>query len=216
MSAMQASPSSRRSSPRAALAVWLQAGLVVALITGTAGLARAEAPEPPDDPAAAPAPADGAKQEPPASMPAPPAAAPSPKNYVTAVLGTTFGYKAKGSDFAGLQKDINPAIGYGRLVTPTIAVELDVGLTFIKTDYSSFYFVPGVVWSFSTYFYAALRFVVPVDPELNLTIYPGIGVIKNFSNGIGVSLEFNPNTTLRGTGRPDFGLPLNLGVLYSF
>jgi hypothetical protein len=215
MSAMQASPSHRRSSPRAALAAWLQAGIVVTLIAGTAGLARAEAPEPPDDPAAAPAPADGAKQEPPASMPAPAAAAPSPKNYVTAVVGTTFAYKPYKGDFGGPLKDFNPAIGYGRLVTPTVAVELDAGLTIIKDTDTTIYLVPGVIWSFSTYVYVAMRFVVPVSPKANLVLYPGIGVIKNFSNGIGVSLEFNPSTTI-GRGEPDFALPLNLGVLYAF
>lgn len=140
---------------------------------------------------------------------------PAPQNYVTAVLGTTLAYRPNGGSFEGWQEDIGPAIGYGRLITPTIALELDVGLVILDGEYASTLFVPGVVWSFSTHFYAAMRFLVPVDPEVNLALFPGIGAVYSFPNGIGVSLELNPTSTI-GRGEPDFGLPLTAGVLYSF
>jgi hypothetical protein len=150
-----------------------------------------------------------------AEMREPPPPPPAPQNYVTAVLGTTLFYKPNTGSSSGWQKDIGPAVGYGRLITPTIAVELDVGMVFIKDEYSTTLLVPGVVWSFSTHVYAAMRFLVPVDPEANLVLYPGIGVVQAFSNGIAVSLELNPSSAV-GRGKPDFALPLNLGVLYSF
>lgn len=139
----------------------------------------------------------------------------SPQNYVTAVVGTTLAYRPNGGSFGGWQKDIDPAIGYGRLITPTIALELDVGLVLTKDGYSSTFLVPGVVWSFSTHVYAAMRFLVPVDPEVNFGLFPGIGLVQAFSNGIALSLELNPSTTI-GRGKPDFGLPLTGGVVYSF
>ena len=179
--------SSSRASSQAARALGLVAAAAVTL--GGAAAARAEMREPPPPPA--------------------------PKNYVTAVLGTTLAYRPNGGPFAGWQKDIGPAIGYGRLITPTIALELDVGLVFVDGEYVSTLFVPGVVWSFSTHVYAAMRFLVPVDPEVNLVLYPGIGVVHAFSNGIAISLELNPSSAV-GRGKPDFALPLNAGVLYSF
>lgn len=202
MSTTQGSPelhcirprSDRRShlEARATVTPWLQGLAVAGLLLGAAGSARADAVEAP-----------------------PPPEAPSPKNYVTAVIGTTLAYKPNSGDFGGPLKDIDPAIGYGRLITPTVALELDVGLVFIKTDYSSFLFVPGVVWNFSTHVYAAMRFLVPVDPEVNFALFPGIGLAYTLPNGISLSLELNPNTTI-GRGKPDFGLPLTGGVVYSF
>ena len=140
---------------------------------------------------------------------------PTPLNYVTAVLGTTLLYWNSNGGYDGWLKDVGPAIGYGRLITPTIALELDVAMSIIDGEYASTLLVPGVVWSFSTHVYAAMRFLVPVDPKIDLVLYPGIGVVQAFSNGIAVSLEVNPFTTI-GRGNPDFGVPLNAGILYSF
>jgi len=218
MFAMQDSLSNNRSRSRIALVPWLAGAIAAGLVLGTAGIARADQPEPPaeGEKAAEGKAAEAKTPETPAeSKPAPAAEAPSPKNYVTAVLGTTLAYKPNGGDFGGPLKDIDPAVGYGRLITPTIALELDVGLVFIKTDYSNFLLVPGVVWNFSTHFYAAMRFLVYVDPEVNLALFPGIGAFYGFSNGIGLSLEFNPSSVV-GRGKPDFSLPLTAGVLYSF
>ncbi len=129
-------------------------------------------------------------------------ACPSPQNYVTAVLGTTLLYRLERRlTFSGWQKDIGPAIGYGRLVTPTIAVELDAGVVFIKDKYSTTLLVPGVLWSFDP----RLRRGAGPGPRRSADqprAVPGIGVVQSFSNGIGVSLELNLSSTIgRGEAR---------------
>jgi len=173
--------------------------LVAALGLCVAGSARADAVEPSASPSAE----------------APPAAAPAPMNYVTVLVGTTVLYRKNGGSVGGWQRDVSPGIGYGRLVTPKIALELDISPTFAKGDYTTLTLIPGVVWNFSTYVYAAARFLVPVDPELNLGAFPGIGAFYGFSNGIGVSLELNAGSNF-GRGNPDLATLLTLGALYSF
>jgi hypothetical protein len=172
----------------------LRAALVAGLVLGAAGSAQAEEPVPPPEPAAAPA---------------------SPKNYVTVLGGTTLFYVANDGTSSGWQRDLSVGAGYGRLVTPTIAVELDVVPTFIKGEYDNTVLVPGVVWSFSTKVYAAARFLVKIDPEFNFTVFPGIGVVHAFSNGFALSLELNAGSAI-GKGEPDFAVALTPGVLYSF
>jgi hypothetical protein len=190
MSAKQDSPSNRRSDVRPVFP-WLVAG---GLVLGTAGVAQADDPAP--APPAAPEPA-------------------APKNYVTAVVGTTPFYRPNGGPVADYIKDVNPAIGYGRYVTPTVALELDAGLTYISGADLVYFLVPGVVWSFSTHVYAAARVVVPLNPEVKVVAYPGLGGFYGFDNGLGFSLELNPAVTLVN-GDVDFGLAVNLGVLYAF
>jgi hypothetical protein len=193
----------------------LRAVIAASLVLGAAGTAGAQGegqPAPPEGPATEPPAADPAKQPPPAP---PAAAAPSPKNYVTALVGTTVFYVPNEGDSSGWQHDPGPGVGYGRLVTPTIAVELDIVSVITRGDYTSTLLVPGVVWSFSTHVYAAARFLVKVDPEFDLTIFPGIGVVQSFSNGLAVSLELNVGPAV-GKGNPDFSVGLTPGVLYSF
>jgi hypothetical protein len=201
-------------SVRAAFRSVLRAVIAASLVLGAAGTARAQdagQPAPPA-PATETPPADPAKP----SEPAPPAAeAPAPKNYVTALVGTTVFYVSNGGDSSGWQHDIGPGIGYGRLVTPTIAVELDVIPVFIRGEYDNTILVPGATLTLSTHFYAAARFLVKVDPEFNFTIFPGIGVVHSFANGLGFSLELNVGSTV-GKGEPDFAVGLTPGVLYSF
>ena len=97
-----------------------------------------------------------------------------PSNYVAALLGTTLGYKPPGGSWDGWQKDFSTTLGYGRQLTPKLALELDLGPTWVSgSGYSSFALVPGLVWSFNPTVYAAARFVVPVDPEPNLVLLPG-------------------------------------------
>lgn len=216
MSAKQDSPSNRRFDVRPVFPWLAAAGLVL----GTAGVAQA------DDPALTPA---GARQAAPAT-PAPAAseaparkadtqpAAPepaAPKNYVTAVVGTTPLYRPNGGPVSDYIKDFNPAIGYGRYVTPTVALELDAGLTYISGADLVYFLVPSVVWSFSTHVYAAARAVVPLNPEVKVVAYPGLGGFYGFDNGLGFSLELNPAVTLVNAD-VDFGLAVNLGVLYAF
>ena len=138
-----------------------------------------------------------------------------PKNYVTAGFGTTLAYRPPGGPFLGWQRNFATAAGYGRFLAPRVAVELGVGALFVRGDYASFSVTPGVLWPFSPPFYAVMRFVIPVDPELNLILFPGVGVAHLFLNRIGVSLEINPASTV-GKGDPDFIGSMSTAVTYLF
>jgi len=138
-----------------------------------------------------------------------------PPNYAAAFLGTTVAYRPPGGAWSGFQHDLTPLLGYGRYVSKTIALELDLGPTFVRGHYSSFSLVPGVVWSFSPHVYAAARFLVPVDPEANFGVFPGVGVIHTFKNGLSPLVEVNASSYV-GKGNPDFGVAVTVGVLYSF
>ena len=163
--------------------------VVAALVLGVGGSARAESPPAPEP-------------------------APAPKNYVTGLLGTTFFAHSNGAS-SGLQKDLTPGVGYGRYVTPTIAVELDGAPTFLKTNYSTFSLIPGVVWNFHANFYAAMRLFVPVDPSFDVGLFPGIGAYYGLPSGLGFSLELNPVTLLR-QDQLNLAVGITGGVLYSF
>jgi hypothetical protein len=141
--------------------------------------------------------------------------APSPPNYAAAFLGTTVAYRPPGGPWDGYQHDLAPLLGYGRYVSPKIALELDFGPTYVRGHYTSFALVPGVVWVFSPHVYAAARFQVPLDPEANFGLFPGIGVIHTFKNGLSPLLEVNASSYV-GRGQPDFGVAVTVGVLYSF
>jgi hypothetical protein len=75
--------------------------------------------------------------------------------------------------------------------------------------------VPGLVWSFSPHVYAAARFQVPLDPETHFGLFPGVGVIRTFKNGISPLLEVNASSYV-GRGPADFGVAITIGVLYAF
>jgi len=60
-----------------------------------------------------------------------------PSNYVAGFLGTTLGYRPEGGPWEGWPHDATTLLGYGRQLTPTVAVELDVGPTFVRGSYSS-------------------------------------------------------------------------------
>jgi hypothetical protein len=137
-----------------------------------------------------------------------------PSNYVAEFLGTTLAYRPEGGPWDGWQHDATPLLGYGRQLTPTIALELDAGPTFVRGEYSSFSLTPGLVWSFSPHAYVAARFVVPVDPETNLVLFPGIGVCHLFGRVMPV-LEVNVSSAV-GRGHPDLGVSLTAGVLVFF
>jgi hypothetical protein len=81
--------------------------------------------------------------------------------------------------------------------------------------YSSFALVPGVVWSFNPTVYAAARFVVPVDPELNFVLLPGIGLSHMFGGRVMPTLELNLSSAV-GRGDPDLGVTLTAGLLVFF
>jgi hypothetical protein len=137
-----------------------------------------------------------------------------PSNYVAGFLGTTLGYRPEGGPWEGWQHDATTLIGYGRQLTPSLALELDVGPTLVSGDYSGFSLTPGVVWSFHANAYAAVRFVVPVDPETNLVLLPGIGLCRSFGR-VMPTLELNVSSAV-GRGHPDLGVSLTAGLLIFF
>lgn len=189
-----------------------------ALLLCAAGTARADKAEPPE-PSPEGAPPPDAKAAPAESMPAPPkveAPASYPKNYVTVLLGTTMFARPSGGPTTSFPADLSPGIGYGRMVTPKIAVELDISPTIDNGEYTSTSLIPGVVWNFSPYAYAAARFLVPIDPELNVGAFPGIGAFYGLPNGLGFSLEVNVGAYFAADADPTVATFLTLGALYAF
>jgi hypothetical protein len=176
--------------------------VAVVLVLGTVTFARA------DEPASLAAPAPG--------PPAAPASEASPLNYVGVGTATTLFHKPNSGPASGWQQDIAPVVGYGRYVTHTIALELDAGPSFVRgSGYSGFFLVPAAVWSFSTHFYVAARFLVEADPQIDFALFPGIGGIYTFSNQISLGLELNFESFI-GRGSPGFAVALTPGIEYSF
>lgn len=180
--------------------------IAVVLILGTATFARADEPAAPD--ALAPAPVSA-----PSAVHAPKA---SPLNYVGAGAATTLFHKPNSGPASGWQEDIAPVIGYGRYITDTVALELDLGPSLVRgSGYSGFFFVPAAVWSFSTHFYVAARFLVEADPQLDFAVFPGIGGIYTFPNQVSVGLELNVESFI-GRGNPGLAVVVTPGIEYSF
>ena len=173
----------------------------VVLVLGTVTSARA------DEPAPAPAPAPAA--------PAASAAAASPLNYVTVAATTTLFHKPNVGPASGWQEDIGPVVGYGRYVTDTVALELDIGPSFVHgSGYSGLFLVPSAIWGFSTHVYAAARVLVELDPQADLALFPGIGGVYTFDR-LSVTLELNLESFV-GRGKPDFAVALTPGLVYAF
>jgi hypothetical protein len=138
-----------------------------------------------------------------------------PANYVAGFVGTTLAYRPNGGTWDGWQKDATTLLGYGRQVNPKLALELDVGPTWVSgSGYSSFALTPGVVYSLNPSVYLAARFAVPVDPEPNLVLLPGIGLSRAFGRAM-PTLELNVSSAV-GRGKPDLGVTLTLGLLVFF
>jgi hypothetical protein len=144
----------------------------------------------------------------------PPDAPAPPSNYVAGFLGTTLAYRPEGGPWDAWQHDATALLGYGRQLTPTVALELDAGPTLVRGSYSSFSLTPGLVWSFHPNAYAAARFVVPVDPETNLVLLPGIGLCRAFGR-VMPTLELSVSSAV-GRGHPDLGVSLTAGLLVFF
>lgn len=142
------------------------------------------------------------------------AGSPAPANYVAGFLGTTLDYRPPGGSWEGWQHDATTLVGYGRQIRPTVALELDLGPTFVRGSYASFSLTPGVVWSLHPNLYLAARFAVPVDPETNLVLLPGVGLCRPFGR-VMPTLELNLSSAV-GRGDPDLGLSLTAGLLVFF
>ena len=137
-----------------------------------------------------------------------------PANYVAGFVGTTLGYRPPGGSFEGWQHDTTTLVGYGRQLSPAIAIELDVGPTFVRGAYSSFSLTPGLVWALHPNLYLAARFAVPVDPETNLVLLPGVGLSWPVGR-VMPTLELNVSSAV-GRGDPDLGVSLTAGLLVFF
>jgi len=143
------------------------------------------------------------------------AAADPPPNFVAAFAGTTVAFQPGGGSWDGAQSDLILTAGVGRYVTRTFALEVDFGPTWIKSDYASFSVVPGVVWSFSPHAYLSARFPIAVDPDAAFYAAPGFGLSHTFANGLTPLVEANFVARM-GHGRPDLGVTVTFGLLYSF
>jgi hypothetical protein len=138
-----------------------------------------------------------------------------PPNFFTALASTTVAYHPNGGSWDGSQHDLTLSLGYGRYFTKTLAFELDLGPTWIDGEYASFSFMPGLVWAFDPHVYLAARFIVPVDPEWNFAVAPGLGLTHVFGNGMAPYLEVNAISYV-GKGDPDLGIGVTLGVTIAF
>ena len=138
----------------------------------------------------------------------------APTFYAAAFASTTFAYRAYRGTLEGPVGDVSPNIGLGYLVSQKLAIELDVGPTFVAGTYVSMSLTPGVVWAFHPNVYAASRFIVPVHPEVNFALYPGIGATHAFG-ALAPFLELSVISYV-GRGEPDFGLGASAGALYPF
>lgn len=137
-----------------------------------------------------------------------------PANYVAGFAGTTLAYRPPGGIWDGGQHDVTTLVGYGRQLTPTVALELDLGPTFVRGSYSGFSLTPGLVWSLHPNVYLAARFAIPVDPQTNLVLLPGIGLSRAFGR-VMPTLELNLSSAV-GRGDPDLGVSLTAGLLVFF
>ncbi len=75
--------------------------------------------------------------------------------------------------------------------------------------------MPGVVFAFHPHVYAGARFIIPVDPQASVVLFPGVGVIHTFKNAVSPLLEVNLLSDV-GKEEADFGVAVTVGVLLSF
>jgi hypothetical protein len=145
-----------------------------------------------------------------AQEPAPPAAEYS-RWYAVGLVGGTFAYRPRGGPWDGFQHDVSANLGAGRFVGAKWAFELDLGATWVRGEYVSAALTPGALYSFHPNFYAAARFIVPFDPEADLVLFPGVGAIYTFKNGLAPLVEVN---LARSLDRRDLGVALTVGLLF--
>lgn len=120
------------------------------------------------------------------SAPTPAAEEAPPPNYVGLFVGTSLGYRPPGGPFDVAPGDLTIQVGYGRAITPALSLELDVGPTFIDGEYVSLSLVPSAIYLLSPSAYAAARVIVPVDPELNVGLAPGLGLARAFGANLAI------------------------------
>jgi len=137
-----------------------------------------------------------------------------PPNYGVILVGTTPAFRPPGGPWDGFQKDITVQVGYGRFISDTVALELDLGPTFVSGEYVSFSLVPGILKSLNSTVYLAGRVIIPVDPETDVVLFPGIGVLKPFGNNAWwAEVNVSSAVTVEGT---DIGIALTVGAVFGF
>lgn len=141
--------------------------------------------------------------------------APTYRHYVTLLATTTVAYRPPGGPSGGFQNDVTPQLGFGYVMTPKLCLELDAGPTFSHGDYAAFSLVPGVILTLSPRFYGSLRLVIPVDPETNLAVSPGLGAVFSLSPRHTLYVETDLASFV-GRGDPDLAVTVTSGLLYSF
>jgi hypothetical protein len=146
---------------------------------------------------------------------APSGAADLPPNFAALFGATTVAFRPAGGSWDGAQHDLALTAGIGRYVSKTLALEVDLGPTWVRREYASFSVVPGVVWAFSPHAYLAARFPITVDPDSALYAAPGFGLSHTFATRLTPTLEANVVARV-GHGRTDLAVTVTLGLLYSF
>jgi hypothetical protein len=134
-------------------------------------------------------------------------------DYLVGLGGTTLAYRPNAGTWEGHQRDLALNLGYGRFVTPKLALELDLGVTLVRGRYATAAASPGLIWAFHRNAYAAARLVVPFDPQADLALFPGVGLTHSFGNGLAPLVELNLLSFV-GRGRPDLGVTLTVGLLW--
>lgn len=146
-----------------------------------------------------------------AAQEAAPAAPARSPYYAVGLAGSTCFYHPPGGPWDGFQHDVAANLGVGRFAGK-LAFELDIGATWVRGKYAGAALTPGVLYSFHPNFYAAARFIVPFDPELDLVLFPGLGAIYTFKNGLAPLVEVN---LARSLDRRDLGVTLTVGLLFN-
>ena len=132
--------------------------------------------------------------------------------YGVGLVGSTLAYRPQAGPWDGFQHDLSANLGVGRFAGAKWAFELDLGATWVRGEYVSAALTPGVLYSFHPNFYAAARFIVPFDPETDLVLFPGVGAIYTFKNGLAPLIEVN---LARSLDRRDLGLAVTVGLLFN-
>ena len=140
--------------------------------------------------------------------------------YGAALVATTLVYRAPNGDTTAPVKDMSPIVGLGYLLNDTTSVELDVGPTFMDGEYVSLTLVPSVNWNFGKYFYSTSRFLIMVDPFVNIAWLPGVGTYYAFDSGLAPFAEVEMLMGYEGK-KPDLsrlysGLAFATGLTYLF
>ncbi len=143
-----------------------------------------------------------------------------PPNYVSGFLGTSLTYRPPGGPMGGPRGDIILSVGYGRQLSPELALELDATALFDSNrDFGALVFVPAVIYGFRPNVYAALRLLIPTPfldgslAEWNVGLAPGLGIYM--PGKVTWTLESNVVSFI-GRGHPDFALQLTAGAIYGF